>query len=312
MKKNLFTKSILLSAMIISCNLMADTYVIKIPAEGVNAYHIDNISLTSSKTTFFENEAVTVSWNISGSIEKANLAGYGAITGNSGSVTYSPGKTTGITLEVYTGKDSPPQTKTINVITKPALIAGTLDSGINCLKIKQDSGTSVNGNYTVTLNNQAGQAVYCDMNTGGGGWMLLDDFGGDTYSTHVLGNYGINSLADLTYSGYDYNLNSVDSSHYYTNPSYMQMFFGGTTVGWMQRTLPNYANNVMVQLSNQWSSGFSPSTYQAIYINNTLLYVMGSGQGYTSFVKTNIAAGSILKITEYPSGLIWLDKIWVR
>lgn len=76
----------------------ADTYLIQFSSDGVVAHNIEELSFSSNKTSHSLTEEVTFYWSVSGNPEKISISGYGEVTGKSGSVTFTPGSATSITL----------------------------------------------------------------------------------------------------------------------------------------------------------------------------------------------------------------------
>lgn len=169
--------------------------------------------------------------------------------------------------------------------------------------LERDSGSS-DGIYTI--NKGSGETdVYCDML--GGGWTLLDNFVNDESVNDKYGAaYGSSKIYNidlLNQAGYTTYLNRSNMDVYRTEPDFLQVYYAGSPIGYMERTLPDIGSEVKVKLAN-WYSG---STFVEINGNNVLNIL--ENEGMKTYVG-NFNNGDVLKISE--NGIIWIDSIWIK
>lgn len=197
-------------------------------------------------------------------------------------------------------------------------LPGTLAIGKTCAEILNSSKSKGDGDYTVLITGEK-KAVYCDMTTNSGGWMLLNDYGSDAPHKNALGKVGINTFSDLV-----------------STLSMTQMllgFNGGTQQGaptpgsiWNRPDsvsfnnpdgrgtanlrLPGYGTALRIDAprvgaTNRWD----------IKITNpvTKYYsVDGSFGGTQVMTYWTLGANTVVYIEEELGGVIQLDKTWIR
>ncbi len=177
--------------------------------------------------------------------------------------------------------------------------------------IEEGTPRLLNGIYWIDPDGPGGNAsfqIYCDMSEEGGGWMLLDNFvsslGGDSdpYGA-AIGYSNIKSLANLTYAGYTTYINGIENPSYTRVKGYLQLFYGGAPVGYIQKTLPSYANEVYVKWGN-WYSGTA-----RLKIGGSTVQTLSGNYGAATY-RGDYALNDLIRLEE--SGIFWAGEVWVK
>jgi hypothetical protein len=174
----------------------------------------------------------------------------------------------------------------------------------SCKDILENDSSSADGIYTI--NKGSGETnVYCDMS--GGGWTLLDNFVNDESVEDKYGEaYGLSKIYNidlLSQAGYTTYLNRFNREEYHRESDYLQIYYSGSPVGYMKRTLPDIGSEVKVKLGN-WYSG---STF--VEINGSNVLNISEAQGMKTYIGS-FNNGDVLEISE--NGIIWIGSIWIK
>lgn len=219
----------------------------------------------------------------------------------------------------------PPDTEEPPVIPPPVedlsdgRLPGTLAIGDTCKDILNSGKSKGDGDYTVLIPGVK-TAVYCDMTTNSGGWMLLNDYGSATPYKNALGKVGINKLtettATFTLSQMLLNFNGVPQG---TTPIEGSLFNRPDSVSFSNSNasgratarlrLPGYGTAFRIDAprvgpTNTWSIQFSGSPTQNYG-------VVGSFGGTAIMTYFSLSNKTVIDIEE-TNGVIQLDKTWVR
>lgn len=139
-------------------------------------------------------------------------------------------------------------------------------------------------------------------------WTLMDNFissndeGFSQYeASDALGGHAIQSASDLTAAGWTHSVPDIDSTSYTRPNGFLQLFYGGGTTGYIEKTLPDGYEYVKAIWGN-WYGGTS-----RIYVGGTEVQQCGNIGATTYTGKYN--SGDTIKFTE--AGIFWVSDIWV-
>merc|ERR1719353_1521150 len=101
----------------------------------------------------------------------------------------------------------------------------------------------------------AGKKMYCDMDSMGGGWTLLDQFG--TKDVYGIGSKGISTAAHLKANGWSTNAQSINGKYgpVAVRPYSMDFHRGGGSVAYIKKKLPSNGDMVRVKYAHFYSGG---------------------------------------------------------
>jgi len=177
----------------------------------------------------------------------------------------------------------------------------------SCQDIKSWNPDSPDGVYWINPQGTLFQ-VYCDMTTDGGGWMLLDNFvsnlsgDSDPYG-HAIGYSNIKGAADLATAGYSVYLTNYESTTYFRKAGYLQMFYSGSPFGYINKTLPLYADEVLVKWGN-WYGGIA-----TLSIGGSVVQTLTANY-YAATYQGSYNPGDTIHFQE--NGIFWAGEVWVR
>jgi hypothetical protein len=172
-------------------------------------------------------------------------------------------------------------------------------------------GITSSGIYSIDPDGISGNDpfdAYCDMSYDGGGWTLLDNFvsslsgDSDPYGA-AIGDSDIRNGTDLTNAGYTTYLNAFESTSYTRQIGYLQMFYSSSPIGYMEKTLPSYADEVYVKWGN-WYTGTA-----TLKIGGTTVQSLSSSYGAATY-QGSYSSGNAIRMEE--NGIFWAGEIWVR
>jgi hypothetical protein len=193
------------------------------------------------------------------------------------------------------------------VEVEPEVSYGTqTNPGTSCLDI-YNHGIRTSGVYWATISGTTRQ-VYCDMISEGGGWTLLDDFvstinGGTSQYSNSLSGTLIDSAADLSVAGWNKNLTDYDNTAYTRTPGYLQMFYSGTPIGYISKTLPSGYDEVYIKWGN-WYTGTA-----SLQIGGSTVQTLTANRG-AAIYKGTYSSGAQIRFSE--NGIVWVGEVWVR
>lgn len=171
-----------------------------------------------------------------------------------------------------------------------------------CSDIRSRNPSSANGNYYVDqdgIGPIAPKRVYCDMS--GGGWTLYEDFG--TKGGRYAYNHGrIYNSSTLTAAGYSFNAPHLNNGAYYLNENYMSAFYSSTPEGWLQKDMPSWVKGVRVRFKHAYQHGYAKVSL------GSQSKVISPGQTATA----TFSGTGRLRMSEYPTSIIWIDAVWVK
>lgn len=206
-------------------------------------------------------------------------------------------------------RETKTENKTVSVSnSQPA--TGTKKLREMCINILNRGNSIGDGVYQVDPDGDgsvyAPRAAYCDMT--GGGWTLYDSFGTKLVKTGLSNpasyNYAnINSTSSLTAAHYNYSLMSLNNTYYTVSPYYMQFFYDSEPFGFIQKTMPTWAESVRMDTSNEWYGGSQTISYGSDARS------VGGNKGYTKYI-FNKSGGEVLRAQE--NGIVWVDSVWVK
>lgn len=173
-----------------------------------------------------------------------------------------------------------------------------------------ENGTITSGVYWINYLGKKMQ-VYCNMSIPSalGGWTLFEDFissldnGASPYGGHSLTGILIDSFADLNNAGWNYYLTTLESSSYTKKSGYLQMFYSGSPIGYINKTLPTGFDEVYVTWGN-WYSGTA-----SLSIGGVTVKTLSSNSGASTY-KGTYSPGNVIKFSE--NGIVWVGEIWVK
>lgn len=174
-----------------------------------------------------------------------------------------------------------------------------------CVDILERNPGSGNGTYSVDPDGVgpiSARNAYCAMTTGG--WTLLDNFGNFNYDIPAYNAPLINSMSAVSSAGYTHNLTHYNYSDYIVNKFYSQLIRSGSATGYIQKAMPEWATGVRVDIANWYGGfndvdldGYTKTISTMTYPNQTTVTFRGTG---------------MLTISERPSGIMWIDAIYVK
>lgn len=220
---------------------------------------------------------------------------------------------------------TPPDTEEPPVITPPVedlsdgRLPGTLAIGDTCKDILSSGKSKGDGDYTVLIPGTK-TAVYCDMTTNSGGWMLLNDYGSATPYKNALGKVGINTLSGATatfslaqmllnFNGVPQGSTPIEGA-LFNRPDSVS-FSNGNLNGraTIRLRLPGYGTAFRIDAprvgpTNTWSIKVSGSPTQNYGVD-------GSFGGTAIMTYFSLSSKTIVDIEE-TNGVIQLDRTWIR
>lgn len=196
-------------------------------------------------------------------------------------------------------------------------LPGTLAIGNTCAEILNAGKSKGDGDYTVLITGSK-KAVYCDMTTNSGGWMLLNDYGSDAPHKNALGKVGINTFSDMvsTFSmtqmllGFNGGTQqgAPTPGSIWNRPDSVS-FNNPDGRGTANLRLPGYGTALRIDAprvgaTNSWDIKITNPVTK--YYN-----VQGSYGGTQVMTYWTLGANTVVYIEE-SSGVIQLDKTWIR
>lgn len=196
-------------------------------------------------------------------------------------------------------------------------LPGTLGIGNTCAEILNKGKSGGDGDYTVLITGTK-KAVYCDMTTRSGGWMLLNDYGSDVPFKNALGKVGINTHKDTTgtfsLSSMLMNFNGVPQQE---TPVAGTIWNRGDSVsfnnpkGMATATIRNPGYGTAIRID---APRVGATNIWEIKITNPIRSfdsVDGSFGGTQIITYWNLTPSTVINIYE-TNGVIQLDKVWIR
>jgi hypothetical protein len=189
-----------------------------------------------------------------------------------------------------------------------------LDSGKEYPRTCSDvlnTGVTDSGVYTIDPDGPGGSAAfdaYCNMTYDGGGWTLLDNFvsslagDSDPYGA-AIGGSNIQNSSGLTSAGYTTYLTHIEHTSYHREAGYLQMFYSSSPQGYIQKTLPSYADEVYVK----WGNWYGGSAY--LMMNGSTVQTLGGNYGAATY-QASYDTGDVIRFQE--NGIFWVGEVWVR
>ncbi|NIA04024.1 MAG: DUF2341 domain-containing protein [Nitrospiraceae bacterium] len=175
----------------------------------------------------------------------------------------------------------------------------------SCAQILARDPSATSGVYTIKPDGSHPFDVYCDITDNGGGWMLLDNFvsslsgDSDPYGA-AIGSSNIKTMSDLSNAGYTTYLTNIESTSYTRKDGYLQMYYSGFPIGYIQKTLPSYANEVYVK----WGNWYSRTA--TLKIGGSTVQSLSSNYGAATYLGS-YNTGDQIRFEE--NGIFWAGKI---
>ncbi len=182
-----------------------------------------------------------------------------------------------------------------------------------CADILNEYASSGNGYYNVDPDKDGplqSKEVYCDME--GGGWTLYENFGSLNFTamSPTLGysHNHINSREELAEAGYSVLANIINGSEpwgYHIDDFHFQFFEGASDLGYIEKELPRWIEQVRIDTDHQWYGGYNTFTFG----NNT--YRQDASTPRESIIFNSSADNRLLRIEE-TQGIVWVEALWVK
>lgn len=182
-----------------------------------------------------------------------------------------------------------------------------------CINILNRGLSTGNGVYNVDPDGDGSTyspvSAYCDMDNGG--WTLYDSFGTKLLQTgqanpNSYNGKSINTRSAISSAGYNFysgTLNSNGGYDYYFDDYHIQWYQSGSPVGYLEKTMPVWAEAIKVRSSNQWYGG----TQRIIYGSDTRTVAGNTPEKSYIF---NDTGGKLLRMEE--NGIFWTESVWVK
>jgi hypothetical protein len=199
------------------------------------------------------------------------------------------------------------ETKTLSENdSQPAV--GTRKTQWLCSDILSNHPSSNSGIYTVDpdgdLTTYNTRPAYCHMTDGG--WTLYDNFGNKNITANALvSGYNftsINSYSTIASAGYSSFVNAINTTSYEVVDGYMQFFASSDPIGYLEKTMPSWVNEIRVDTDHTWYSGYNTYSLGSTSISEP------ANQGRTE----KVLSGSGLLRIEETLGIVWIDAVWVK